>query len=171
MTFPSTLATPPAPLPLELRAERPVMPRWPNGQGHLATNQESAGSTPARGARRSVAQRQSIGPTNRGAGVRVPPDRRWSWCSGTAFLTVTQAAPVRLRVITPCQMWVTAAQSPVKRRLRHPPSDSGIWLRAPGGGLLRRVLLSWCNGWARRVPNSQAAGSTPAESTLAVWPS
>jgi hypothetical protein len=77
------------------------MPRWPNGQGRLATNEESAGSTPARGARRSVAQRQSIGPTNRGAQVRVLPDRRWSWCSGPAFLTVTQAAPVRPRLITP----------------------------------------------------------------------
>ena len=130
------------------------MPRWPNGQGRLATNQEGAGSTPARGARRSVAQRQSIGPTNRGAQVRVLPDRRWSWCSGPAFLTVTQAAPVRLRVITPCQMWATAAQSPVKRPPRHPPSDSGIWLasHASGGGLLRWVSEA-------RMPRSTRGGS------------
>ncbi len=50
VTFPSTLATPPAPLPLELLVEWHVIPRWPNGQGRLATNEESAGSTPARGA-------------------------------------------------------------------------------------------------------------------------
>jgi hypothetical protein len=74
------------------------------------------GSSPSGSAYRSVAQRQSIGPTNRGAQVRVLPDRRWSWCSGLAFLTVTQADPVRLRMITPGQMWATAAQLPVKQR-------------------------------------------------------
>jgi hypothetical protein len=53
------------------RIERPV------------TNRKAAGSSPAKGARRSVAQRQSIGPTNRGAKVRVLPDRRRLWCRGS----------------------------------------------------------------------------------------
>ena len=33
VTFPSTPATPPAPLPLELLVEWHVIPRWPNGNG------------------------------------------------------------------------------------------------------------------------------------------
>jgi hypothetical protein len=42
---------------------------------HLVTNQRAAGSSPARGTRRSVAQRQSSGSTHRDAQVRVLPDR------------------------------------------------------------------------------------------------
>src|ERR1700722_11015764 len=44
---------------------------------------DSPSSNLGGGTRRSVAQRQSGGPTNRGAQVRVLPDRRWLWCKGS----------------------------------------------------------------------------------------
>ena len=119
---------------------------------------DSPSSNLGEGAQRSVAQRQSIGPTNRGAQVRVLPDRRWSWCSGPAHLTVTQAAPVRPRVTTPCQMWATAAQSPVKRpRVRVPRPTRGSGSSLP---CFRWRILRWpSEGW---TPRSTRGGSTMA---------
>jgi hypothetical protein len=117
VTFPGTRASRLAPLPWNYShgaSHAPVAQRT----GRLATNQEGAGSTPARGARRSVAQRQSTGPTNRGAQVRVLPDRRWSWCSGSAFLTVTQEVPGRNRVATHGRAVHWRDKRPVKARLR-----------------------------------------------------
>lgn len=78
---------------------------------------------------------QSTAFTRRRPQVRVLPDRRWSWCSGAALRTVNPPVPGRNRLITPCQMWATAAQSPVKR----PPRASPVRL----GDLARIACFRW----------------------------
>lgn len=118
----------------------------------MATNQGSAGSTPARGAWRSVAQRQSIGPTNRGAQVRVLPDRRWSWCSGLAFLTVAQAAPVRLRLITPWAEGDCRLVAPVRKTGLGGAPLVQLQLHPRATGLTRRRLPASGGGSSARPP-------------------
>jgi hypothetical protein len=89
------------------------------------------------GVRRSVAQRQSIGPTNRGAQVRVLPDRRWSWCSGAAFLTVTQEVPGRNRVATP------RAGCSLARQAAGKAAASAVGVRISP----RSLIPSWRSGY------------------------
>ena len=86
---------------------------------HLVTNKATAGSSPARGARARLAQRESSGSTRRGSGVRIP-DCALRTNRLARRPVVSQPAAGSIPVVLPGGSERRTAQLSVKQSPRHP---------------------------------------------------